>query len=72
MTKKGEKYRTLALNTGLFALTAMATRFISFFLVPLYTYHMSAAEYGITDMSATVISLVTPLATLAIADAAVR
>lgn len=33
---------------------------------------MSAGEYGITDMSLTVISLVTPLVTLSIADAAVR
>ena len=65
-------YKNLAVNTALFAANAVATRLMTFLLVPLYTYYMSAGEYGITDMSLTVISLVTPLATLAVADAAVR
>lgn len=66
------KYRRLGTNIGLFAITAVATKFITFLLVPLYTAFMSSAEYGITDMSLTVISLVTPLATLAASDATVR
>lgn len=66
------KYKNLALNAGLFAINAFATKFVVFLLVPLYTYFMTAEEYGITDMSLTVISLVTPLATLSMADAAVR
>ncbi len=66
------KYRQLAVNIGLFAVNAVATRLVTFLLVPLYTYFMSAGEYGLTDMSLTVISLVTPLATLSVADAAVR
>lgn len=66
------KYRNLALNVALFAANAMATKLISFFLVPLYTYFMSAGEYGLTDMSLTVIGLLTPLVTLDIAESAVR
>lgn len=66
------KYRNLALNTALFAVNAVATKLISFFLVPLYTAYMSAGEYGLTDMSLTVISLLTPLVTLDVAEAAVR
>lgn len=66
------KYRNLALNTVLFALNSIATRLITFFLVPLYTSYMSAGEYGITDMSLTVISLAIPLLTLNISEAAVR
>lgn len=66
------KYRVLLLNTVLFAINAVATKLISFFLVPLYTAYMSAGEYGITDMSLTVISLLTPLLTLYTAEAAVR
>lgn len=66
------KYRNLAVNIALFAANAMATKLISFFLVPLYTSYMSAGEYGLTDMSLTVISLVTPLLTLDISEAAVR
>lgn len=45
------KYRRLILNTVLFAINAVATKLITFFLVPLYTYYMSAGEYGLTDMS---------------------
>lgn len=62
----------LICNTFLFAINAVATKFVSFLLVPLYTYYMSAEEYGVTDMSLTVISLATPLVTLSVADAAVR
>ena len=67
-----EKYGKLIENTMLFAVNAVATRLISFFLVPLYTTYLSAGEYGITDMSLTVISLLTPLVTLDISDATVR
>lgn len=66
------KYKNLALNTGLFAANAFATRLISFILVPIYTSYMSAGEYGLIDMSLTVISLITPLLTLSVADAALR
>ena len=66
------KYKNLALNTALFAVNAIATKLITFLLVPLYTYYMSAGEYGLTDMSLTVISLLTPIVTLDVAEAAVR
>lgn len=66
------KYKNLLLNIGLFALNSAATKFISFFLVPLYTACMSAGEYGITDMANTVISLIYPLVTLDVSEAAVR
>ena len=66
------KYRNLLVNTGLFALNSVATRLISFFLVPFYTAYLTAGEYGLTDMSVTVIGLVGPIATLCIAGAAMR
>ncbi len=66
------RYRNLAVNTALFALNSVATKLVTFLLVPLYTAHMSAGEYGLTDMSLTVISLLTPLVTLDVAEAAVR
>lgn len=66
------KYKNLATNTALFAANALATKLISFFLVPLYTTYLSAGEYGITDMSLTVISLLIPLVTIDISDATVR
>lgn len=66
------RYANLLTNTALFAMNSVATKLISFVLVPLYTTYLSAGEYGVTDMSLTVIGLVTPLATLSAADAAVR
>ena len=66
------KYGKLLLNITLFTVNAIATKLITFFLVPLYTYYMSAGEYGLTDMSLTVINLAMPLATLSIAEATVR
>lgn len=66
------RYKELLLNIALFAVNSVATKLVTFLLVPLYTYFMTAEEYGITDMSLTVISLVTPLATLSVADATVR
>lgn len=66
------KYKNLAQNILLFAINSVATKLISFLLVPLYTYYLSEGEYGITDMSVTVISLMVPLATLSVSDAVLR
>lgn len=71
MLKYG-KYKNLAINTVLFALNSVATKLVTFILVPLYTAYMTAGEYGLTDMSLTVINLLTPLVTLDVAEAAVR
>ena len=68
----GRRFTNLAINTGLFALNSLAIKFVSFFLIPFYTYYLTAAEYGISDMCMVVVSLVTPLTTVSIADAAVR
>lgn len=66
------KYKNLLLNIGLFALNMVANKLIVFLLVPFYTYYMSAGEYGITDMSLTVITLIYPIVTLSIAEAVLR
>lgn len=66
------KYKELFLNIGLFSLNTVSTKIITFLLVPLYTYYLNKAQYGITDMAITVIGLVTPLATLSIADSTLR
>lgn len=66
------KYVVLVQNIALFALNAIATKLITFILIPLYTSYMSAGEYGLTDMSVTVINLLTPMLTLDIAEGVVR
>lgn len=66
------KYIDLIKNVGLFAFSNFAVKLITFFLVPLYTFYLSASEYGITDMLSTVVWILTPLGTLSIADATLR
>lgn len=66
------KYVNLIKNVGLFAFSNFAVKLITFFLVPLYTYYLSTAEYGITDMLSTVVWILTPLGTLSVADATLR
>lgn len=72
MVRNMNKYKNLVTNILLFAANSFATKFISFFLVPLYTSYLSAGEYGVTDMANTVISLLLPLVTLDISEAAIR
>lgn len=67
-----DKYKGLLQNIGLFAISNFATRLISFVLVPLYTLYLSQGDFGITDMTSTVIWLFTPIVTLSIADATLR
>lgn len=66
------KYKTLLINLGLFTLNTVSTKLITFILVPLYTYFLTAAQFGITDMAFTVLSLAAPIATLSIGDATTR
>ena len=66
------KYKNLLVNIGLFTLNTVSTKLITFLLVPLYTYFLTTAQYGVTDMSLTVAGLITPVLTLSIGDATTR
>lgn len=66
------KYKNLLVNIAVFALNVFATKLITFLLVPLYTYNLSTAEFGVTDMALTVVTLLVPLVTLSISDALLR
>lgn len=66
------RYLNLIRNIGLFAISNIALKLISFFLIPLYTVQLSTAEYGVVDMLNTVILMVLPLATLSVCDAVLR
>ena len=63
---------TLAKNTAVIALGKVCTQLVSFALLPLYTAYLSAAEFGISDLFATYLSLLLPLATLMIEQGAFR
>lgn len=66
------KYINLIKNIGLFTISNIALKLISFFLIPFYTLYLSTSEYGIVDMLNTVILMVLPLCTLSICDATLR
>lgn len=66
------KYKNLLINIAVFTITTVATKLTTFLLVPLYTYYLTAAEYGISDMTTLVIGIIMPLGTFAIGDAVLR
>lgn len=66
------RYKYLFKNIGLLTLSQFATKFLSFFLVPLYTSILSTAEYGTYDLFYTTIGVLLPILTLNIQEAILR
>ena len=69
-TESRGKY--LAKNTAIFALGNIATKLITFFLVPLYTNILSTAEYGTVDLINTLCTVLAPILILNISEAVMR
>lgn len=67
-----KKYLYLIKNMGLLTISNFTTKFLSFFLVPLYTAVLSTSEYGTYDLFNTTISLLIPLLTIDIQEAVLR
>lgn len=61
-------YKYLLKNIGLLTASQFASKFITFFMLPLYTYYLSTQEYGVIDLVQVTESLVIPIITLSIAD----
>lgn len=70
MAKERNNY--LIKNTIIFTLGNFGSKLISFFLVPLYTNVLTAAEYGVADLVATVGTIAIPILTLNISEAVMR
>lgn len=70
MAKDRNNY--LIKNTIIFTLGSFGSKIISFFLVPLYTYVLTASEYGIVDLVVTVGTVAIPILTLNISEAVMR
>lgn len=68
--KKKNNY--LFKNTLLFAIGNFATKFISFFLVPLYTNILAPSEYGTIDLVFAVCTILVPFFTLNISESLLR
>ena len=73
MLKQSEsRGRYLAKNTAIFAIGNVASRLISFFLVPLYTNILTTAEYGVVDLVNTLCTVLVPILILNINEAVMR
>ena len=68
--KKRNKY--LFKNTIIFAIGNFASKFISFFLVPLYTNILSTSDYGTVDLISTICMVLVPLFSLNISESIMR
>lgn len=66
------KFKLLFSNTLVFALGSFGSKFIMFFLLPLYTNALSTQQYGIIELVVTGCNLLIPLISLSIQDAVLR
>lgn len=64
--------KELAKNTLILAFGKVCTQLIAFFLLPLYTFFLSPAEYGAVDLIITYVALIVPAVTLQLEMAAFR
>lgn len=66
------KNRSLIKGVGIYAVGTFGTKILSFLIVPLYTYYISTSDMGVYDIILSTISLLTPIVTMQISDAAYR
>lgn len=59
-------------NTIIFTLGNLGSKFISFFLIPLYTNALTTSEYGVVDLISTVATVAVPILTLNICESVMR
>lgn len=66
------RYSKLGKNTLWMTIGSFSTKLLSFFLVPLYTNCLSAAEYGISDLLTTTVNLLIPFLTVTASEGILR
>ncbi len=67
-----KKLKYLFKNVGIMTISQFSSKILVFFLIPLYTSVLTTAEYGVYDMSITIVELLFPLLTINIVDAVMR
>lgn len=65
-------YKRLIQNVGVFTLANFTSRFLSFLILPLYTYYLTTEEYGTIDLVNTTIQLLFPIFSATIVDSVLR
>lgn len=66
------KKNELIKNTGIIAIGKLSTQIVSFFLLPVYTAYLTAADYGVVDLLNTLIQLLLPIISLQLEQAVFR
>lgn len=66
------KFKYLAKNVLLFALSNFVPKILTFLLIKVYTEKLSTADYGLSDLLTTTASLLIPIFTIDIQDAVLR
>lgn len=66
------KYKKLIKNTGIYAISSFGSKILTFLILPLYSYVLSTAEYGVVDIYLTTLNLLLPIVSLSIFDAVFR
>lgn len=69
-TKSNNK--SLLMGTIIYGIGNFGTKFLSFLIVPLYTYYIQPGDLGDYDLLMTTVSLMSPLLTMKISDATYR
>lgn len=67
-----KKSKKLLNNTFLFLIGSIGSKIIQFILVPLYTYTLTTAQYGITEIVITAINILIPIFSISISDGFLR
>ena len=67
-----EKSKKLVSGMLIYAIGNFGTKLLSFFIVPLYTYYISTIEMGTYDLVNSTMSMLFPILTMQISDAAYR
>lgn len=66
------KYQKLAGNTIIFAIGSFGAKFLSFFLIRLYTGCLTNEEYSTADLLYQAVNVLYPIVTMSMADAVIR
>lgn len=72
MADRTKSYKTLFVNTLIFALGSFGSKLLVLVLVPLYTAALTPEEYGTVDLIAQTANILIPIFTLTISEAALR
>lgn len=67
-----QKYEYLSKNVLLFSISSFLPKVIAFLLIPFYTSILTPADYGVSEMIQTTVSLLLPIFTVDIQDAVLR